>query len=264
MKKKNWTWILIIFLLFLLVFYGSWQKFGSINASADLLSKQEARNLIQERYQGTVKQITLAGQQYHIELEKQDHLYKIKLDALEGKVISFSKIESAKSPPLNPQPVTILSEEEIKKIILAAAKNGTITFFEKTESNGKIIYKAVVKETNKQTTLTLDAITGNILSSTSMTINETSKRLTEAEAKVIAKKQVNGDVEHIWLETKGDKTYYLVEIETQDDREAIVQIHAITGNVMSVSWDNHGQDDDKEDDDSKNRSKDDNNDDDDD
>lgn len=257
MKKKNWPWILIIFLLLLLVFYGSWQKFGSINASADILSKEDARFLIQDRYQGTVKQITLVGQQYDIELEKQDYLYKIKLDALEGKVLSFSKSESAKTPTANPQPVTLLSKEEIKKIILAVA-NGTITLLEKTESNGKTIYKAVVKETNKQTTLTVDAMTGKILSSTPLIINETSKRLTEAEAKVLAKKQVNGEVEHIWLETKGGKTYYLVEIETQDDREAIVQIHAITGTVMSVSWDDHGKDDDQEDDDSKG-SKDDNN-----
>jgi uncharacterized membrane protein YkoI len=256
MKKKKWAWLLIIFLLLLLVFYGSWQMLGSINASADILSKQEARNLIQHRYEGTVKQITLVGQQYDIELEKQDKLYKIKLDALEGKVLSFSKSESVKTLPPNPLPVTLLSEEEIKKIILAVAK-GTITFFEKTESNGKTIYKAVVKETNKQTTLTVDAITGKILSSTPIIINETSKRLTEAEAKVLAKKQVTGEVEHIWLETKGSQTYYLVEIETQDDREVIVQIHAITGNVISVSWDDHGKDDDNEDDDSKNHSKDD-------
>jgi uncharacterized membrane protein YkoI len=261
MKKKYWPWILLIFLLLLIVFFG-WSKYRNINAPVDILSKQDARELIQVRYEGTVKQIALVGQHYHIDLEKNDSLYKIKLDALEGKVISFSKTESTKTPPANSEPVTFLTEDEIKKIILAVA-NGTITLLAKTESNGKTIYKAVVKETNKQTTLTVDAITGKILSTTPIIINETSKRLTEAEAKVIAKKQVNGAVEHIWLEKKGSQTYYLVEIETQDDREAIVQIHAITGNVMSVSWDDHGKDDDKEDDDSKDRSKDDNNDDDD-
>jgi uncharacterized membrane protein YkoI len=250
MKKKNWLWIVLIFLLLLIVIFG-WSKYRSINATVDILSKQDARELIQVRYEGTVKQIALVGQQYHIDLEKNDSLYKIKLDALDGKILSFSKNEVVKPPSANPQPIKILSEEEIRKIILAAA-NGTITSFEKIATNGKIIYKAVVKEMNKQTTITVDAITGQILSSTSMIISETPKRLTEAEAKDIAKKQVNGAVEHIWLETKGGKTYYLVEIETQDDREVIVQIHAITGNVMSVSWD-----DDNEDDDSKNRSKDD-------
>jgi uncharacterized membrane protein YkoI len=255
MMKKKWTGIAIIFLLIVIVFF-AWQKYSNINASADILSKQDARTLIQDRYPGTVKQISLVGQQYHIDLATKDVLYKIKLDALDGKVISFSKNAAVMPPAANPKPVTILPEEDIKKIILAAA-NGTITSFQKTESNGKIIYKAVVKETNKQTTMTVDATTGKILTSTPMTISETPKRLTEAQAADIAKKQVSGAVEHIWLETKGSQTYYLVEIETADDREAIVQVHAITGNVMSVTWDDHGKDDDKDDDDSKDRSDDD-------
>ena len=255
--KVKWLWILIGFLLLVIVFYGSWQKFGNINASADILSKKEAQNLVQVRYQGTVKQIKLVGQKYHLELEKDDYLYKINLDALSGKVLSLSKTEATKSPPLSQPPLTTLSEVEIKKTILAVA-NGTITSFERTDSNEKTIYKGVVKEENKQTTLTVDAVTGEILSSTTTTLNEPSKRLTEAEAKEIAKKQVNGEVDHSWLETKGEVTYYLVEIKNPDGREGIVQIHAITGNVMSVTWDNHGKDDDdKKSDDSKDRSKDD-------
>ena len=32
-------------------------------------------------------------------------------------------------------------------------------------------------------------------------------------------------------------TYYLVEIETNDDREATVEINAITGQINSLTWD---------------------------
>ena len=31
-------------------------------------------------------------------------------------------------------------------------------------------------------------------------------------------------------------TYYLVEIETNDDREATVEINAITGKINSLTW----------------------------
>lgn len=94
--------------------------------------------------------------------------------------------------------------------------NGTITSFEKTDNGGKTIYNAVVKEGNKQTSLTVDAISGKILSSNSTTIDNTSKKLTESEAKEIAKKQVSGSIDHIWLESNGKQTYYLVEIKNQE------------------------------------------------
>ncbi|MBV7504010.1 PepSY domain-containing protein [Bacillus sp. sid0103] len=255
MKKKTWLWLLISFLFLITVFYINWQKFGISNASADILSKQEAQNLVRERYQGKINQIKLADGQYHIEFEKQDHFYRIKLDAVSGKVLSFTQT-GTKSPPLNPPPVPTLSEEEIIKIILSAA-DGTLTSLEKIVNGDQTIYKAEVKKGNKQTSLTVDASTGKILSSNSTTIKESSKKLTEAEAKKIAQKQVSGSVDHIWLESNGKATYYLVKIKTNDNREAIVQIHAITGNVMSVSWDDHGNDDSEKNDDSKKRSTDD-------
>lgn len=256
MKKKTGIWLIIGFLFFAFLIYFSWQRFGPTEASAKILSKQAAQKLVQDRYQGTVIQINLTDKQYHIDLEKKDTIYQIELNAISGKVLSFVKKES-KSPPLNEPEVTFKSEDEIRKIILAKVK-GTITSFEKIVNEDETIYKAVVKEGNNQTTLSVDALTGKILSSITTQTNTSSRRLTEKEARDIAKKQVNGIVEHIWLETKGEQTYYLVEIETQDDREAIVQIHSITGNVMSISWDDRSSDDDDEkSDDSKQRDKDD-------
>ena len=249
MKKKTGFWIMIGSLIFVFLIYVSWQMFGTSNASAELLSKQEAQKLVQDRYQGLVIQISLADEQYQIELEKGNNLYIIKLDSISGKVISFTN-KGTKSQAPNQPPVKLLSEDEIKKIILAVVK-GTITSFEKIDSTTETIYSAVVNEGNKQTTLTVDAVTGKILSSTTTVINEVTKRLTESEAGELARKQVSGAIEDIWLETKGEQTYYLVKIKTKDDREAIVQIHAITGNVMSVSWDDRSKDDSKNKDDSK-------------
>jgi uncharacterized membrane protein YkoI len=255
MNKKTGIWIMLSTLLIVFLLYISWQKFGTTDASAEILSKKEAQKLVQDRYQGTVIHLTLTDQQYDIELQKDDNLYKIRLDALSGKVLAFTK-KGTKSPPPVQLPVTLLSEDEIKKIILAAV-NGTITSFEKINSEKKTNYKALVNEGNNQTTLTVDAVTGKILSSTTTTIKDPTKRLTEAEAREIAKEQVNGSIDQIWLETNGEQTYYLVQIKTNDDREAIVQIHAITGNVVSVTWDDHSKDSNKKKDVSKSRSKDD-------
>jgi uncharacterized membrane protein YkoI len=251
MNRKNGFWIIGSLIIIILI-YTSWLRFGSTNASAEILSKQAAQKLVQDRYQGTITQISLAEQQYHIKLEIEKNLYTIKLDAISGKVLSFTK-NGTKTPTTNQPSVTLKTEDEVKKIILAVVK-GTITSFEKIISSEQSIYKAVVKEENKQTTLTVDAVTGKILSSTTSTITDSTKRVTEAEAREIAKQQVNGSVDHISLETKGEQTYYLVEVKTEDNREAIVQIHAITGNVMSITWDDHSKDDDNKIDDSKNQS----------
>jgi uncharacterized membrane protein YkoI len=162
--------------LIVAVIFISWIKLtGAQNASAELLSEKEAKTLVQDRYQGTVTSIKQSNNQFQIELEKQNNKYHITLDAVSGKILSFTKTSTKTATPTPPnQP------------------------------------PAVVKN-----------------------------KLTEAEARKIAEKQVNGVVDHLFLETKSDVTYYLVELKTPDNQEAVVQIHAYTGNVMSVTWDDN-------------------------
>ena len=61
--------------------------------------------------------------------------------------------------------------------------------------------------------------------------------LTEQEAIKVALGQVFGKVEDVELRSAGGERYYLIEIETPQGREADIQVHAITGTVMSVTWD---------------------------
>lgn len=251
---KNNVWVWLFFCVFIAGIFITWQMLDHTKASAQLLSKQDAEQLVEKRYQGTVTQIKFSGQQYHLKLEKQNNLYKIKINATNGKILSFQRVEN-NSLSQNKSTSSILSEEKIKTIVLAEA-NGTIASLEKLESNGEPIYKAVVTDVNKQTTITINAVSGSIISSTSININEPPKRLTEVEAGKIAAKQVNGTVDHIWLETKGDVIYYLIKVKTQNGLEAVVQVHAITGNVLSVTWDDHEKEvnnsaDDKRNDDDK-------------
>jgi uncharacterized membrane protein YkoI len=178
MKKISWFWVSICSLLIMIVLI-SWQQFGKLTPAAEILTEKEAKELVQERYQGNVKNIKLSNQQFHIELEKQNQLYIIKLDAESGNVLSFTQSSSA-----TPTPTPPLDNEYSNK-------------------------------------------------------DQPPTRLSDKEAIDIAQKQVQGELDEIWLETENDQTHYLVKIETNDDREAIVQIHAITGDVISVTWDDH-------------------------
>ena len=144
----------------------------------------------------------------------------------------------------------ILSEFEAKTLIQERYQ-GTVTKIQL--SNEQYLIK-LEKQKNIYSIL-LDAKDGKVLSvtktktyapSTNQSQAPVTKKLTEAEAKQIAEKQVNGVVNHILLESKGEISFYLIEIRTQDDQEAVVQIHAFTGNVMSVTWDDHKEDDTKD------------------
>ena len=66
---------------------------------------------------------------------------------------------------------------------------------------------------------------------------EPSKILSEAEAGKIALGEVEGIIDDIDLESNDRYPFYLIDIETKDDREAVVQIDAATGKVLSVTWD---------------------------
>ncbi|WP_054027352.1 PepSY domain-containing protein [Bacillus sp. FJAT-28004] len=65
--------------------------------------------------------------------------------------------------------------------------------------------------------------------------------LTEKEASDTALKKVKGSVKEVELEDSRGKWYYFVEIETADGREATVQLHAASGSVVSVTWDDDDQ-----------------------
>ncbi|MDG5471228.1 PepSY domain-containing protein [Jeotgalibacillus sp. ET6] len=60
--------------------------------------------------------------------------------------------------------------------------------------------------------------------------------ITRDQAVDIAKDQVEGTVDDVDYESDEEGSYFLVEIERSDELEATVQVNAITGEIMSVSW----------------------------
>lgn len=72
--------------------------------------------------------------------------------------------------------------------------------------------------------------------------------ITTDQAAKIAQQQLNGKIEYVVYEKQNDGGYYLVEIDGKKD-EAVFQIHALTGKIMSVTHDEHEEDHEDDDDD---------------
>jgi uncharacterized membrane protein YkoI len=66
---------------------------------------------------------------------------------------------------------------------------------------------------------------------------EPPSQITEQEAIGIALEKMAGTVEEVDLEESNGISYYLVEIEANDQQEATIQVHSITGEIISVTWD---------------------------
>ena len=115
----------------------------------------------------------------------------------------------------------------------------------------------IVGASNNDDSNPLRAASDHSLNNTNKIENE---KITIEEAKTIALKEVNGEVESIELEQKLDKVLYKVKI-AKDNVEYDVYIEASTGKVSSVNQDDNN-DDDKFDDHSADDKYDDNNDDD--
>ncbi|RHW35686.1 hypothetical protein D1B31_18765 [Neobacillus notoginsengisoli] len=230
--KKKWGYLTLIGTLFALSVLVGWLLFRPEGSAAKELSKEEAKKLIENRYGGNVSSVKAEKEMYFAKMDFQNNSYKLSVDAKTGKILAIDPIGTKKEGGHPPS----LSEDEIKTILLSKAQ-GELVSFEKMESDGKIIYKGVIKDSgNHTTTITVDAENGAVLSENVGPANPP-KRLTENEAAKIAQKEVRGKVDDIDLETVNGQTFYLVEIQTADDKEATVQVHAITGTVMSVKWD---------------------------
>ncbi|MEH7392714.1 PepSY domain-containing protein [Bacillus sp. JJ1474] len=240
MKNKRSLFVMMGIAAIVILFIAFKALGPVINPSAEILSKSEVKTLVEERYNGQITEIILKNNQYVIEMDRNEMNYEIKLDAENGEVISFTKksnIASNKANPEQAEPKPLakpLTENEIKEKILSEFP-GELVQFIKINEQGKSQYKVIVQGKGKKTILKVDAQTGEILLQKSET--EATVIITEDEAIQIALKEVKGQINDVDLESDDNIHYYLIEIDTSYDREATVQIHGITGEVLSITWD---------------------------
>lgn len=181
MKGKNLFWSIGGMLVLAGLFTGIllWQQFSD---RAEPITEKEAKDIVSEKYPGTIVDMSSANDRYTFTLERKQGVYEVVLNSKNGNILSVKRVAAA----------------EVEK--------------PQEESRATEKPEQVIKE-------------------------EPVKRLTEEQAIQIALQEVSGQIDDVELKSVDGTSYYFVEVETNDDQEAYVQIHAITGEVKSLTWD---------------------------
>lgn len=208
------------------------------------LSTAEAVAKVEELYGGTAESFEQLDDYVHVELTKNNINYIFKVDSVTGEII----ITDSKQLKMA-EPVQLKTKEEVRSLL---ASKGTIQSISLQQDNEP---QYIVKITNNEVmkTVTVNAQSGEIMSVTEVAQNPPApiSIITKEKAKQIALSQLNGEVEYVVYEKASDGGYYLVEIDASN-QDAVFQIHAISGKVMSITQvhdDDFDDDDDDDDDD---------------
>ncbi|WP_424237014.1 PepSY domain-containing protein [Bhargavaea ginsengi] len=236
MDNRKWLWLAAIGAAAMIVVVVSVMALRGGEAMAADDVEQKLLNM----YGGEVQEIVQDGDLYRVTLERIDGIFEAVVDSDGGAIISMEKTGSVDPIPEADMKVKIAEQYGTEPSAIALKDN---------------IYSATVEEETRTTEAEYDAVTGEQIKE-SVTEKEpaappakeetppaqeapkTSVRLTPSEAASIALKEVAGELDDdIDFEETQDGGYYIVQVETADDREADIQIHAITGKILTVSWD---------------------------
>lgn len=230
--KKPWVIPLIVTIVILVV-VGLY--IGSLLKTEKPLSDDEIRSQLEEMYGGTVDGLSLKNGIYVAELTRSGALYSAEIEAVTGKVLSLDQLSEVEveSPK-------VLTEEEARDVI-AKKYPGEVEHISLNKKEEPFVYQVEVDHDRALVTVILDAHSGEFISEETKEIPESNVIITRDEAIEIALEQLRGEVDNVSFEHTDDGGYYLVEIEQDnddsDDLEAVFEIHAITGKILSVDWD---------------------------
>lgn len=230
--KKPWAIPLIVTIV-ILVAGGLY--IGSLLTKEKPLSNEEIRSQLENMYEGTVDSLSMKNGVYVAELTRAGALYSAEVDEVTGKVLSL--VQLSEMEVASPK---VLSEKEARDVI-AKKYPGEVERISLNKNEDPPVFNIEVEHDQSLVTVVLDAFSGELISEDTKEIPAKNVLITRDEAIEIALKQLQGEVDHVSFEQTDDGGYYLVEIEQDnddsDDVEAVFQIHAITGEIVSVDWD---------------------------
>lgn len=236
--RKSWFFPLLLTVIICVV--------GSIfvmklTSGEETISKEDIQSRIVQMYGGSVSNLIQTNSQYIAQLERPNGLYEVVADT-SGNIISITLLEQTTD-----QQLPIKSKESIQAMV-SKEYNGTIERISLSSDAEKPYYLVDIAKDETLITLRVDAITGTILDSKEKQSTTEQALIKKQQALTIAKTQLNGEVQYTTYEETADGGYYLIEIESVDDREAVIQIHGVSGEILSVTWDDQDDDDDVDDD----------------
>lgn len=226
--KKSWFIPSLLTLVLLTVggFY-----IGSLINKQEPMAADTIRTQLESMYGGTVDRISITNGVYQAELSRGEAVYSAEVDAMTGSVLSLTQTGEMKE-----EIPDVLSESKVKEII-AGKYSGETERISLNTGGETPIYEVKLSKDPKFTKVTVDAMTGKIITETVKETTGENALITKEQAIAIAQTQLKGDVDDFSYEKTSDGGYYLIEIEAADDREGTFQIHAISGKIMSVTWD---------------------------
>lgn len=203
MKMMKRRWFISLLLVIVIISVAS-VYINRLLSDEEYLSSDEITMRLEKMYEGTVDQIEAKKNLYLAEMTRAGAVYAIEVDAVDGNVLSMKQLREVEEEVVVEQelpPQEELAPEEEEKI----------------------------------------PVTEEVVASESLEKMGDQAIILREEAIEIALTQLIGEVGSVDFELTSDGGFYLIEIEKdhedRDDEEAIIQVHAITGEILSVEWD---------------------------
>ncbi|MGG3504265.1 PepSY domain-containing protein [Paenibacillus lautus] len=208
MRKKVSLLLGVVMLVAVLIIVNAvWSPFSS---STSAMSTDEVVEEVLSQYPGgEITKTTLDGGVYRLELQSATGTYEMTVDSRQGDIVSIQQLnQRASQPPTEP--------------------------VEPTEPDPDTPPSEPADHGDKEAT---GGTTGGESGNGSGTSEPPATMITKEYAIKLSLEKVPGTVEDVEYRENKSSRYYLVEIEREDGREATIQVHAITGKIMTVTWD---------------------------
>ncbi|GEN83185.1 hypothetical protein SLU01_14970 [Sporosarcina luteola] len=225
-------WFIPIVLTIIIIVAGQLYTSGKLT-KAETLTKQEIHSQLEKIYGGAVSDIVLDGSIYQAKVSRDGSEYAVKVEADTGKVLSLVQTKET-----TPSEIVLNEENTVQEKQTEEEKSGKVTPPESDtdtgQSSGKNTSENIKPKQEKKPN-----------SNSSAPANEQKNVLiSEKQAANIGMAQLPsgmvGEVDDVDFVKTTDGGYYLVQIDidTDDDLDEVTyQIHAISGKVLTVTWD---------------------------
>lgn len=213
MKLLKKPWLIPVILTILILVAGDFFTKQFVT-KAEAMPEGEIRNQLEEMYAGQVKQLSLKGLVYEVELTNDQGIYEMEVDAETGKVLSL--VQTKKE--------ALVAKQEEKNQEPKTAETTPPTNNNPNPSS----------DTPKETVGQSEKTTGPTK------VKEETVLISKKQAIDIALAGQKGEVDDVDFVQTESGGYYIVEIEVENDArgdEVYFQIHAISGKILSVTWD---------------------------
>ncbi|MBX4152137.1 PepSY domain-containing protein [Paenibacillus lautus] len=219
MRKKVSLLLGIVMLVAVMIIVNAvWSPFSR---STSAMSMDEVVEEVLSQYPGgEITKTALDGGVYRLELQSATGTYEMTVDARQGDIVSIEQRDKTAVKP-DPEPGGPREPDQPTETDPDNPPS------EPADNGGKGAAEGAG-----------DGESGN----GSGTSEPPATMITKEYAIKLSLEKVPGTVEDVEYRESKSSRYYLVEIERADGREATIQVHAITGKIMTVTWDDEDDD----------------------